>query len=110
MDSGATSQPSVFRSQTCDELDLSEFFVEHAQVSVSIFVDSKIHDAGLALWFFGQDCIATSKPWQSWASPAVQVALREYKDVDNVVGDVECWGGEIALFYSNCMMAAVNTT
>ncbi len=41
---------------------------------------------------------------------AVQVALRKYKDVDNGVGVVEFWGGEIALFYSNWIMAAVNTT
>lgn len=41
---------------------------------------------------------------------AVQVALRKHKDIDIGVGDVNGWGGEIALFYSNWMMAAVSTT
>lgn len=104
MDSGAIGRASVFRSQTCDKLDPSGFFVEYAKVSGDIFVDCNIHDIDLALWFFGQDNIVKSV--FAVGITAVQPELRKYKDVDNGVGVVEFWGGKLAYFYCSRMMAA----
>jgi len=104
MDSGDIGRASVFRSQTCDKLDPSGFFVEYAKHSGGIFVDCNIHDIDLALWFFGQDSIVKSVA--AVGITAVQPELRKYKDVDNGVGIVEFWGGKIAYFYSSRMMAA----
>ena len=53
MCAGAIGVPAVFRSQTCDKLDPSGFFVTYAQFSGGIFVDCSIHDIDLALWFLG---------------------------------------------------------
>ena len=104
MDSGAIGRPSVFRSQTCDKLDPSGFFVQYAQFSGGIFVDCNIHDIDLALWFLGQDSIVKSV--YAVGITAVEPDLRQHKDVDNGVGVVEFWGGKIAYFYSSRMMAA----
>jgi len=41
MESGMIGRPSIFRSQTCDVLDPSGFFVAYAQFSGGIFVDCK---------------------------------------------------------------------
>ncbi|PNP80834.1 hypothetical protein FNYG_05806 [Fusarium nygamai] len=104
MDSGAIGRPSVFRSQTCDRLDPSGFFVAYAEFSGGIFVDCNIHDIDLALWYFGQDSIVKSVV--ATGITAVQPELRKHKDVDNGVGIVEFWGGKVAYFYSSRMMAA----
>ncbi|KAI9665704.1 MAG: hypothetical protein M1821_003638 [Bathelium mastoideum] len=103
-DSGALGRTSIFRSQTCDKLDPSGFFVEYARFSGGIFVDCNIHDIDLALWFFGQDSVVKSAV--AVGITAVQPELRKYNDVDNGVGIVEFWGGKIAYFYSSRMMAA----
>ncbi|KAJ2981252.1 hypothetical protein NUW58_g6732 [Xylaria curta] len=104
MDQGAIGRPSVFRSQTCDKLDPSGFFVAYAEFSGGIFVDCNIHDIDLALWYFGQDSIVKSVA--AVGITAVQPELRRHNDVDNGVGVVEFWGGKIAYFYSSRMMAA----
>ncbi|CCT70150.1 probable NAD binding Rossmann fold oxidoreductase [Fusarium fujikuroi IMI 58289] len=104
MDSGAIGRPSVFRSQTCDKLDPSGFFVAYAEFSGGIFVDCNIHDIDLAMWYFGQDSIVKSVV--ATGITAVQPELRKHKDVDNGVGIVEFWGGKVAYFYSSRMMAA----
>ncbi|KAF7554391.1 hypothetical protein G7046_g6835 [Stylonectria norvegica] len=104
MDSGAIGRPSVFRSQTCDKLDPSGFFVAYAEFSGGIFVDCNIHDIDLSLWYFGQDSIVKSVV--AMGICAVQPELRKHKDVDNGVGVVEFWGGKVAYFYSSRMMAA----
>lgn len=104
MDSGAIGRPSVFRSQTCDKLDPSGFFVAYAEFSGGIFVDCNIHDIDLALWYFGQDSIVKSVV--ATGITAVQPELRKHRDVDNGVGIVEFWGGKVAYFYSSRMMAA----
>lgn len=104
MDNGAIGRLSVFRSQTCDMLDPSGFFVDYAQYSGGIFVDCNIHDIDLALWYFGQDSVVKST--YAVGITAVQPALRKWKDVDNGVGVVEFWGGKIAYFYSSRIMAA----
>ncbi|KAI9873860.1 MAG: hypothetical protein M1830_010516 [Pleopsidium flavum] len=106
MDSDDIGRASVCRSQTCDKLDPSGFFVEYARHSGGIFVDCNIHDIDLALWFFGQGSIVKSVA--AVGITAVQPELRKYKDVDNGIGIVEFWGGGIAYFYSSRMMAAGN--
>lgn len=104
MDAGSIGRASVFRSQTCDKLDPSGFFVSYAEFSGGIFVDCNIHDIDLALWYFGQDSVVKSVV--AMGITAVQPELRKHKDVDNGVGVVEFWGGKIAYFYSSRMMAA----
>lgn len=44
MDEGLIGRPSIFRSQTCDKLDPSGFFVAYAEFSGGIFVDCNVHD------------------------------------------------------------------
>ncbi|KKA21225.1 NAD binding Rossmann fold oxidoreductase [Rasamsonia emersonii CBS 393.64] len=104
MQSGMIGRPSVFRSQTCDKLDPSGFFVAYAQFSGGIFVDCSIHDIDLALWFFGQD--AKVKSVSAVGITAVEPDLRKYNDRDNAVGLVEFQDGQIAYFYASRMMAA----
>ena len=55
LEAGAIGRPTIFRSQTCDKLDPSGFFVAYAEFSGGIFVDCSIHDIDLALWDFGSD-------------------------------------------------------
>jgi len=104
MDSGDIGRPSVIRSQTCDKLDPSGFFVDYAQFSGGIFVDCNIHDIDLTLWFFGQDSIVKSVT--AVGVTAVQPGLKKWRDVDNGVGIVEFYGGKIAYYYGSRMMAA----
>jgi myo-inositol 2-dehydrogenase/D-chiro-inositol 1-dehydrogenase len=104
MDNGLIGRPSIFRSQTCDKLDPSGFFVAYAEFSGGIFVDCSIHDIDLALWFFGQD--SRVKSVVSSGITAVQPELRKHKDVDNAVGIVEFYGGQIAYLFCSRMMAA----
>ena len=104
MDAGLIGRPSVIRSQTCDKLDPSGFFVAYAEFSGGIFVDCSIHDIDLALWFFGQD--AKVKSVAANGITAVQPELRKHNDRDNAVGIVEFYGGQLAYFYASRMMAA----
>ena len=104
IDNGDVGRPSIIRSQTCDKLDPSGFFVDYAQYSGGIFVDCNVHDIDLTLWFFGQDSIVKSV--SAVGITAVQPGLKKWGDVDNGVGVVEFWGGRIAYFYGSRMMAA----
>jgi len=104
MKSGLIGRPAVFRSQTCDKLDPSGFFVEYAQFSGGIFVDCSIHDIDLALWFFGEESIVKSV--SAVGITAVSPELRKYNDRDNAVGIVEFYGGKIAQLFCSRMMAA----
>ena len=104
MKSGMIGRPAVFRSQTCDKLDPSGFFVEYAQFSGGIFVDCSIHDIDLALWFFGEDSVVKSV--SAVGITAVSPELRKYNDRDNAVGIVEFYGGKIAQLFCSRMMAA----
>lgn len=101
---GSIGEPSVFRSQTCDMLDPSGFFVQYAQFSGGIFVDCTIHDIDLGLWFLGEGCVV--KSITASGITAVEPDLRKYKDVDNAVGIVEFWNDKIAYFFCSRMMAA----
>ncbi|KAG5657984.1 hypothetical protein KAF25_006935 [Fusarium avenaceum] len=102
--SGLIGRPSILRSQTCDVLDPSGFFVAYAQFSGGIFVDCSIHDIDLALWFFGQESKVRSV--HAVGITAVEPDLRQYNDRDNAVGVVEFYDGRIAYLYASRMMAA----
>ncbi|KAK5174936.1 uncharacterized protein LTR77_000072 [Saxophila tyrrhenica] len=101
---GDIGVPSIIRSQTCDKLDPSGFFVDYAQYSGGIFVDCNVHDIDLTLWYFGADSMVKSVA--AFGITAVQPGLRKWGDVDNGVGIVEFWNGKIAYFYGSRMMAA----
>lgn len=104
IENGNIGRPSIIRSQTCDKLDPSGFFVDYAQYSGGIFVDCNVHDIDLTLWFFGQDSLVKSVT--AVGVTAVEPGLKKWGDVDNGVGVVEFWGGRIAYFYGSRMMAA----
>ncbi|KAH7140331.1 hypothetical protein B0J13DRAFT_637847 [Dactylonectria estremocensis] len=97
-------RPAVFRSQTCDKLDPSGFFVQYAEFSGGFFVDCSIHDIDLALWFLGDGCVIKSVT--ASGITAVEPDLRKHKDIDNGIGIVEFWNDKIAYFYCSRMMAA----
>ncbi len=101
---GAIGTPSVFRSQTCDKLDPTGFFVEYAKFSGGIFVDCSIHDIDLALWFFGEE--SQVKSVSAVGITAVSPQLRKYNDRDNATGIVEFHNGKIAQLFCSRMMAA----
>lgn len=104
MKAGMIGVPAVFRSQTCDKLDPSGFFVAYAEFSGGIFVDCSIHDIDLALWFYGEDAMVKSVC--AMGITAVSPELRKFNDRDNAVGIVEFYGGKIAQLFCSRMMAA----
>ena len=61
--------------------------LEYAQFSGSI------HDIGLALWFFGGDCVV--KRVSTVGITAVSPELRKYNHWDNAVGVAESFGEKI---------------
>ncbi|PFH58487.1 hypothetical protein XA68_13595 [Ophiocordyceps unilateralis] len=103
---GLIGRPSVFRSQTCDMLDPSGFFVAYAEFSGGIFVDCSIHDVDLALWFFGEDTDEKVRSVSAVGITAVEPDLRKFNDRDNAVGLIEFTDGRIAHLYCSRMMAA----
>jgi myo-inositol 2-dehydrogenase/D-chiro-inositol 1-dehydrogenase len=92
----AIGEPFLVRSQTCDLLDNTGFFVRYATRNGAIFVDCAIHDIDLSLWF-----LDNPTPKAAWAVGTLQhhPELKQSGDVDNGVGIVEYWGGKIAYFY-----------
>ncbi|KAK5095251.1 hypothetical protein LTR70_003591 [Exophiala xenobiotica] len=92
----AVGSPFLVRSQTCDLLDNTGFFVKYAKKNGQIFVDCAIHDIDLTLWF-----LSDPVPKACWATGSLQhhPELAESKDVDNAVGVVEFWGGKMAYYY-----------
>jgi myo-inositol 2-dehydrogenase / D-chiro-inositol 1-dehydrogenase len=101
---GFIGTPAVFRSQTCDQLDPSGFFVEYAQYSGGIFVDCSIHDIDLALWYFGEDTVVKSVT--AVGVTAVSPELRKWNDRDNAVGVIEFHNGKLAQLFASRMMSA----
>ncbi|KAK1144531.1 hypothetical protein N8T08_005404 [Aspergillus melleus] len=89
--------PFVVRSQTCDLLDDTGFFVRYAARNGGIFVDCCIHDIDLSLYYMGEDLV----PKSAYAVGSLQhhPELGPLQDVDNGVGIVEYWGGKMAYFY-----------
>ncbi|KAH6990033.1 putative NAD binding Rossmann fold oxidoreductase [Ilyonectria destructans] len=103
---GLIGRPSVLRSQTCDVLDPSGFFVAYAEFSGGIFVDCSIHDIDLALWFFGEDGDSKVKSVSAVGITAVEPDLAKHNDRDNAVGLIEFTDGRIVHLYASRMMAA----
>ena len=93
---GAIGEPFLVRSNTCDLLDDTGFFVKYAKRNGGIFVDCAIHDIDLSLWYLGNPI-----PKACWAVGTLQhhPELKDSMDVDNGIGVVEFWGGKIAYFY-----------
>lgn len=102
---GDIGRPTILRSQTCDKYDPSGFFVQYAQFSGGIFVDCNIHDIDLALWFFsaGTKELPKVKSVVAFGVTALEPDLAKHGDVDNGVGIVEFYDGQIAYFYSSRM-------
>ena len=96
VENGAIGAPFIVRSQTCDLVDNTGFFVRYAKLNGGMFVDCCIHDIDLSLWFLGD-----VKPKAVWAAGTIShhPESKELNDVDNGVGIVEYWGGKIAYFY-----------
>ena len=92
----AIGKPFLVRSQTCDLLDTTGFFVRYATRNGGIFVDCAIHDIDLTLWY-----LSDPAPKACWATGTLQhhPELADSDDVDNAVGMVEFWGGSMAYFY-----------
>lgn len=88
--------PIVIRSQTCDLLDHTGFFVRYAALNGGMFVDCCIHDIDLSLYYFGN---AIPKSAFAVGTIAHHSELKDLKDVDNGIGIVEYWDGKIAYFY-----------
>lgn len=89
-------EPFMVRSNTCDLLDNTGFFVRYASRNGGIFVDCAIHDIDLSLWYLNNPI-----PKACWAVGTLKhhPELKEFNDVDNAVGVLEFWGGKIAYFY-----------
>ncbi|KAJ5909317.1 NAD-binding Rossmann fold oxidoreductase family protein [Penicillium tannophilum] len=92
----AIGNPFMVRSNTCDLLDETGFFVRYAARNGGIFVDCAIHDIDLSLWYLNNPV-----PKACWAAGTLQhhPELKALSDVDNAVGIVEFWDGKIAYFY-----------
>lgn len=103
VEQGQIGRPTIIRSQTCDKHDPSGFFVDYAAWSGGVFVDMSVHDIDLTLWFFGNQILP--KSISAHGCIAVQPGLAKHNDVDNAVGVVEFWDGQIAYYYCSRMMA-----
>ena len=92
----AIGSPFLVRSQTCDLLDNTGFFVQYAKKNGGIMVDCAIHDIDLTLWY-----LSDPVPKACWAIGALKhhPELAESNDVDNAVGVVEFWDGKMAYYY-----------
>lgn len=96
--SGAMGRPFLVRSQTCDRLDPSGFFVRFAPTSGGLFMDCSVHDIDLARWMLGNP-----RATRAFASGTIAVHedLAPIGDVDNGLGIVEFEGGARAVFYAS---------
>lgn len=94
----AIGSPFLVRSQTCDLLDNTGFFVKYAKKNGAIMVDCAIHDIDLTLWY-----LSDPVPKACWGVGALHhhPELEESRDSDNAIGIVEFWGGKMAYFYAS---------
>lgn len=94
----AIGSPFLVRSQTCDLLDNTGFFVKYAKKNGAIMVDCAIHDIDLTLWYLSDPI-----PKACWGLGALHhhPELAESRDSDNAIGIVEFWGGKMAYFYAS---------
>jgi myo-inositol 2-dehydrogenase / D-chiro-inositol 1-dehydrogenase len=101
-------EPFIVRSQTCDLLDHTGFFVRYAALNGGVFVDCAIHDIDLSLYYLGEDC----KPKAAWAVGTIahHPELKALNDVDNGIGIVEYWGGKMAVSPPSSPPFYINTT
>ena len=92
----AIGTPFMMRSNTCDLLDTTGFFVKYAKRNGGIFVDCAIHDVDLFLWY-----LKNPSPKAFCAAGTLQYnqELAESQDVDNGIGVVQFWDGKVAYFY-----------
>ena len=98
IDAGGIGRPFLVRSQTCDQLDPSGFFVQFAPSSGGIFMDCSVHDIDLARWMLGRP--RATKAFAS-GTIAVHDDLQPLHDVDNGLGLVEFEGVARAVFYAS---------
>jgi len=98
IDANGIGRPFLVRSQTCDKLDPSGFFVRFAPSSGGIFMDCSVHDIDLARWLLGDP-----KALRAFATGTVAVhhELEPIGDVDNGLAIVEFEGGARAVFYAS---------
>jgi myo-inositol 2-dehydrogenase/D-chiro-inositol 1-dehydrogenase len=98
IEAGGIGRPFLVRSQTCDKLDPSGFFVRFAPGSGGIFMDCSVHDIDLARWMLGNP-----KAIRAFASGTVAVheELTPLRDVDNGLAIIEFEGGARAVLYAS---------
>lgn len=98
IDAGGIGRPFLVRSQTCDKLDPSGFFVRFAPSSGGIFMDCSVHDIDVARWMLGNP-----KALRVFASGTIAVHedLAQVPDVDNALAILEFEGGARAMLYAS---------
>ena len=98
IDAGVVGRPFLVRSQTCDKLDPSGFFVRFAPTSGGLFMDCSVHDIDVARWMLGNP-----KALRVFASGSIAVHedLAPIPDIDNGMAIIEFEGGARAVLYAS---------
>jgi myo-inositol 2-dehydrogenase / D-chiro-inositol 1-dehydrogenase len=98
IDAGRVGRPFLVRSQTCDKLDPSGFFVRFAPTSGGLFMDCSVHDIDVARWMLGNP-----KALRAFASGSIAVHedLAAVPDIDNGLAIIEFEGGARAVIYAS---------
>lgn len=98
VDAGRVGRPFLVRSQTCDKLDPSGFFVRFAPTSGGLFMDCSVHDIDVARWMLGNP-----KALRVFASGSIAVHqdLAPIPDIDNGMAIIEFEGGARAVLYAS---------
>lgn len=100
---GEVGVPFYVRSQTCDKLDPSGFFVQFSATSGGIIMDCNIHDIDLARWLLSDREGRAPRALKVYASGSclVHPELAQFDDVDNAVGTIEFDNGRMASLYAS---------
>lgn len=98
LDAGRVGRPFLVRSQTCDKLDPTGFFVRFAPTSGGLFMDCSVHDIDVARWMLGNP-----KALRAFASGTIAVHedLAPIPDIDNGMAIIEFEGGARAMVYAS---------